>query len=52
MRISKFWLFGLLLASPGAFALSGSGVATANVKARLVSEASAIGPGQSIWVAL
>jgi thiol:disulfide interchange protein DsbD len=52
MRILKFWLFGLLLASPGAFALSGSGVATANVKARLVSEASAIGPGQSIWVAL
>jgi thiol:disulfide interchange protein len=52
MRILKFWLLGLLLASPGAFALSGSGVATANVKARLVSEASAIAPGQSIWVAL
>ena len=52
MRILKFWLFGLLLASPGAFALSGGAVATANVKARLVSEASAIAPGQSIWVAL
>ena len=52
MRILKFWLFGLLLASPGAFALSGSAVATDNVKARLVSEVSAIAPGQSFWVAL
>src|ERR1700704_2766588 len=52
MRFLKYWLFGLLLASPGAFALSGSVVATQNVKARLVSEASAIAPGQSIWVAL
>src|SRR5882672_1018590 len=48
----KYWLFGLLLASPGAFALPGSVIATENVKARLVSEASAIAPGQSIWVAL
>jgi thiol:disulfide interchange protein/DsbC/DsbD-like thiol-disulfide interchange protein len=52
MRMLRYWLFGLLLASPGAFALSGSVVATPNVKARLVSEASAIAPGQSIWVAL
>src|SRR4029077_7041752 len=46
------WLFGLLLASSGAYALSGNVVATQNVKARLVSEANAIAPGQSIWVAL
>jgi len=52
MRYVKYWLLGLLLASPGAFALSGSAVATANVKARLVSEVSAIAPGQSFWVAL
>ena len=52
MRNLKFWLLGLLLASPAAFALTGSVVATQNVKARLVSEASAIAPGQSIWVAL
>jgi thiol:disulfide interchange protein/DsbC/DsbD-like thiol-disulfide interchange protein len=52
MRNVKYWLLGLLLASPAAFALSGSAVATANVKARLVSEASAIAPGQSFWVAL
>jgi thiol:disulfide interchange protein DsbD len=49
---SKYWLFGLLLASQGAFALSGSVVATQNVKARLVSETSAVAPGQTIWVAL
>jgi thiol:disulfide interchange protein len=48
----RYWLFGLLLAAPGAFALSGNVVATENVKARLVSETSAVGPGQSIWVAL
>ena len=52
MRIVKYWLLGLLLASPAAFALSGSVVATDNVKARLVSEVSAIAPGQSFWVAL
>jgi thiol:disulfide interchange protein DsbD len=45
-------LLGLLLGSPAAFALSGSVVATDNVKARLVSEVSAIAPGQSFWVAL
>src|SRR6202166_3514402 len=52
MRNVKYWLLGLLLVSPAALALSGSAVATANVKARLVSEASAIAPGQSFWVAL
>src|SRR5260370_31889823 len=52
MRTAKFWLLGWLLASPAAFPLSGNVVATDNVKARLVSEVSAIGPGQSFWVAL
>jgi thiol:disulfide interchange protein len=52
MGILKSWLFGLLLASPAAFALSGNTAATENVKARLVGETSAIAPGQSIWVAL
>jgi thiol:disulfide interchange protein/DsbC/DsbD-like thiol-disulfide interchange protein len=52
MRIVKYWLLGLLLASPAAFALSGNVVATDNVKAQLVSEVSAIAPGQSFWVAL
>jgi thiol:disulfide interchange protein len=52
MRTAKFWLLGLLLASPAAFPLSGNVVATDNVKARLVSEVSAIAPGQSFWVAL
>jgi thiol:disulfide interchange protein/DsbC/DsbD-like thiol-disulfide interchange protein len=52
MRIVKYWLLGLLLGSPAAFALSGNVVATDNVKAQLVSEVSAIAPGQSFWVAL
>src|SRR5271167_3514817 len=52
MRALKIWLLACLLASPAAFALSGSTVATDNVKARLVSEVKAVGPGQSIWVAL
>ncbi|HEY2782116.1 MAG TPA: thioredoxin family protein [Steroidobacteraceae bacterium] len=52
MRALKFWLFSLLFASSGAYALSGNTVATDNVKARLVSEVSAVGPGQSFWVAL
>jgi thiol:disulfide interchange protein/DsbC/DsbD-like thiol-disulfide interchange protein len=52
MRIFKYLLLGLMLASPAAFALSGNTVATDNVKARLVSETSAIAPGQSFWVAL
>src|SRR5260370_27514587 len=52
MRTAKFWLLGWLLASPAAFPLSGNMVATDNVKARLVSEVTAIGPGQSFWVAL
>jgi thiol:disulfide interchange protein/DsbC/DsbD-like thiol-disulfide interchange protein len=52
MRAPKFWLFALLFASPGAFALSGNTVATDNVKARLVGEVAAVGPGQVFWVAL
>jgi thiol:disulfide interchange protein/DsbC/DsbD-like thiol-disulfide interchange protein len=52
MRTLRFWLLGLLLASPAAFPLSGNVVATDNVKAHLVSEVSSIGPGQSFWVAL
>jgi thiol:disulfide interchange protein DsbD len=52
MRVLKLWVFALLFASPGAFALSGNTAATDNVKARLVSEVSAIGPGQTFWVAL
>src|SRR5258706_12406789 len=52
MRTAKFWLLGLLLASPAAFPLSGNVVATDNVKAHLVSEGSAVAPGQSFWVAL
>ena len=52
MRTMSFWLLGLFLASPAAFPLSGNVVATANVKAHLVSEPSAIAPGQSFWVAL
>ena len=52
MRALKIWLFALLLTSPAAFALSGSAVATDNVKARLVSEVDGVGPGQVFWVAL
>ena len=52
MRALKFWFLALLFASPAAFALSGSTVATDNVKARLVSEVNAVGPGQTFWVAL
>src|SRR5271167_3442544 len=52
MRALKIWLLACLLASPAAFALSGSTVATDNVKARLVSEVKAVGPGQVFWVAL
>jgi thiol:disulfide interchange protein len=52
MRALKLWFFALFFASPAAFALSGSTVASENVKARLVSEVNAIGPGQVFWVAL
>jgi thiol:disulfide interchange protein/DsbC/DsbD-like thiol-disulfide interchange protein len=52
MRALKYWLFGLLLAAPAAFALSGSAVATDNVKSRLVSEVKSIAPGEVFWVAL
>src|ERR1700734_502514 len=52
MRTVKFWLLGLLLASPAAFPLSGPIVATDNVKAHLISDVGAIAPGQSFWVAL
>jgi len=52
MRAFKFWLLGLLLAPPTAFSLSGNVVATDNVKARIVSEVSAVAPGQAFMVAL
>jgi thiol:disulfide interchange protein/DsbC/DsbD-like thiol-disulfide interchange protein len=52
MRTVKYWLLGLLLASPAALPLSGNVVATDNVKAHLVSEVGSIAPGQSFWVAL
>jgi thiol:disulfide interchange protein/DsbC/DsbD-like thiol-disulfide interchange protein len=52
MRTAKFWLSGLLLASPAALPLSGNVAATDNVKAHLVSEVSSIAAGQSFWVAL
>ncbi|HTV98603.1 MAG TPA: thioredoxin family protein [Steroidobacteraceae bacterium] len=52
MPTSKWWLLALALLAPAVHALSGNTVATDNVKARLVSETSAIAPGQSIWVAL
>ncbi len=52
MRALKYWLFPLLFASSGAIALNGNTVATDNVKARLVSEVAALGPGQTFWVAL
>jgi len=52
MRTLQWWLLGLALASPAVYPLSGSVVASDNVKARLISETDAIGPGQSIWVAL
>src|ERR1700690_934905 len=52
MRALKFWFLALLFASPAALALSGSTVATDNVKARLVSEVNAVGPGQTFWIAL
>jgi len=52
MRALKLCLFGLLLAAPTVFALSGSAVATVNVKSRLVSEVSSVAPGQVFWVAL
>jgi len=52
MRTVKCWLLGLALVSPTAFPLSGNTVATDNVKAHLVSEVSAVAPGQSFWVAL
>jgi thiol:disulfide interchange protein len=42
----------LVLLSPAVYPLSGSVVASDNVKARLIGETDAIAPGQSIWVAL
>jgi thiol:disulfide interchange protein len=52
MRALKIWLIGLSLASPAVYALPGSEVASDNVKARLVSEVTSVGPGQLFWVAL
>ena len=52
MRKSLLTLLGLLLLSPAAFPLAGNSIASDNVKARLVSERSSLGAGQSAWVAL
>jgi thiol:disulfide interchange protein DsbD len=52
MRSFRWCFLGLWLMSAAAAALAGKTVATDNVEARLVSETTAIGPGQSIWVAL
>jgi thiol:disulfide interchange protein DsbD len=52
MRKSILSLLGLLLLSPAAFPLGGNVVASDNVKARLVSEVSSLGPGQTAWIAL
>jgi thiol:disulfide interchange protein DsbD len=52
MQMVKWWILGLLFASPAVYALSGTAVATDHVKARLVGETGAVGPGQTIWVAL
>ncbi|HEX3848817.1 MAG TPA: protein-disulfide reductase DsbD domain-containing protein [Steroidobacteraceae bacterium] len=52
MRTAIFVLIGALTASPPVLAASGNVVATANVKARLVSEVSAVAPGQPFWVSL
>jgi thiol:disulfide interchange protein DsbD len=51
MRALPILLLSLLVGCP-AFALSGNPLATDNVKARLVSEVSALGPGQSAWLLL
>jgi thiol:disulfide interchange protein DsbD len=52
MRKSILALLGFLLLSPAALPLAGNPSASDNVKARLVSELSSLGPGQSAWVAL
>lgn len=52
MRIFKCLILLGFLVSAMAHSLPGPAVASANVKVRLVSETTAIGPGQSIWVAL
>ena len=52
MRKSILGLLALLLLSPAAFPISGNSIASDNVKARLVSERSSLGPGQTAWVAL
>ena len=53
MRNLKWWLLGLAaVRRRPSIRCPGNTVATDNVKARLISEADAIAPGQSIWVAL
>jgi len=52
MRKSILGLLGSLLLAPAAFPLGGNVVASDNVKARLVSEVSSLGPGQTAWLAL
>jgi thiol:disulfide interchange protein/DsbC/DsbD-like thiol-disulfide interchange protein len=52
MRNLKWWLLGLALFAPTVYSLTGSTVATDNVRAQLKSEQDSIAPGQSIWIAL
>jgi thiol:disulfide interchange protein DsbD len=52
MRIFKWLILLSALSTPLAFALDGPTSATDNVKSRLLSETTSIGPGQTIWVAL
>ncbi|HMA00334.1 MAG TPA: thioredoxin family protein [Steroidobacteraceae bacterium] len=52
MQLFKWLILACLVVSPAARSLPGNVAMTDNVKARLVSETGAIGPGQSIWVAL
>lgn len=52
MRTLKCLILLSFLASMQTFAVDGPVTATDNVKSRLVSEMNAIGPGQSLWVAL
>lgn len=50
--MGKWCFLWLTIASSVCHAASGTAVATDHVKARLVSETAAIGPGQTIWTAL
>ena len=52
MHTFKWLTLLALLSGPPAHAATGPTIATDNVKSRLVSETAAVGPGQTIWVAL